>query len=214
MQRGVFISFEGSEGCGKSTQIARLETRLHDVGIQVLRTREPGGTPAGERIRELLQHLPEGEGLTAEAELLLFAASRAQLVREVIEPALARGEWIIADRFLDSTTIYQGIGRGLDANAVAAINDFAVGASLPDLTFLLDMDAARGHARAVEARGDRPDRMEDQPIAFFEAVRKGYLELAEAHRNRIHVIDASDGMDRIEQRIWVECRRRFHEFFL
>lgn len=213
MNRGVFISFEGSEGCGKSTQIARLETRLRDVGLQVLRTREPGGTAAGEQIRELLQHAPEGESLTSEAELLLFAASRAQLVREVIEPALERGEWVIADRFLDSTTVYQGIGRGLAPESVAAINQFAVGDSLPSLTFLLDMDAAAGHARAVSSRGDQPDRMEDQPIQFFEAVRQGYLNLAEKNRKRIHVIDASDGIDRIEQRIWIECRRRFHEFF-
>ncbi len=213
MQRGVFISFEGSEGCGKSTQIARLERRLRDVGIEVLRTREPGGTVAGECIRELLQHAPEGEGLTAETELLLFAASRAQLVRENIAPALERGAWVIADRFLDSTTVYQGVGRGLDAGAVGAINAFAVGRCLPDITFLLDMDASVGHARAVAARGEKPDRMEDQPIAFFEAVRQGYLDLAAAHPERIRVIDASDGIDRIEQRIWLACRRKFDEFF-
>ena len=213
MKRGVFISFEGSEGCGKSTQIARLETRLRDVGIEVLRTREPGGTAAGERIRELLQHLPEGEALTSEAELLLFAASRAQLVREVIRPALEKGQWVIADRFLDSTTIYQGIGRGLDSQAVTAIKRFAVGDCVPDLTFLLDMDAAVGHARAVASRGDRPDRMEDQPLSFFEAVRRGYLDLAKENPERIHLVDAADEIDAIEQRIWTECRRRFDEFF-
>lgn len=213
MKRGVFISFEGSEGCGKSTQIARLENRLRDVGIEVLRTREPGGTAAGEHIRELLQHLPEGEALTPEAELLLFAASRAQLVREVIRPALEKGRWVIADRFLDSTTIYQGIGRGLDAGAVAAINAFAVGDHVPDLTFLLDMDAAAGHARAVASRGDRPDRMEDQPLSFFETVRQGYLGLAEKSPERIAVVDAADGIEEIEQRIWNACRGRFDEFF-
>ncbi len=213
MKPGVFISFEGSEGCGKSTQIVRLETRLRDVGIDVLRTREPGGTDAGEQVRHLLQHAPEGERLTPEAELLLFAASRAQLVREVIEPALARGTWVIADRFLDSTTVYQGIGRGLDAGSVAAINGFAVGTCLPQATFLLDMDAVEGHARAVAARGDEPDRMEDQPLAFFEAVRRGYLNLAEAHPDRIRVIDASDSIESIEQEIWNVCRRQFDEFF-
>ncbi|MCB1232444.1 MAG: dTMP kinase [Verrucomicrobiae bacterium] len=213
MKRGVFISFEGSEGCGKSTQIARLERRLAHVGIEVLRTREPGGTAAGERIRDLLQHAPEGENLMPEAELLLFAASRAQLVREVIAPALDRGAWVIADRFLDSTTVYQGVGRGLDREAVAAINGFAVGEWLPDLTFLLDMDATRGHARAVAARGELPDRMEDQPLEFFEAVRTGYLELAKENPDRIRIIDASDGVDRIEQRLWIACRRKFDEFF-
>lgn len=213
MKRGVFISFEGSEGCGKSTQIARLEARLRDVGRDVVRTREPGGTAVGERIRDLLQHAPEGAALTNEAELLLFAASRAQLVRVVIRPALDRGAWVLADRFLDSTTVYQGIGRGLDPAAVAAINAFAVGDCLPDATFLLDLDAAEGHARAVRRRGDRPDRMEDQPIAFFEAVRKGYLDLAGRDPRRIHRIDASDGIERIEQRIWLLCRRQFDEFF-
>lgn len=213
MKRGVFISFEGSEGCGKSTQIARLETKLRDVGLDVLRTREPGGTPVGEEIRHLLQHAPEGENLTPESELLLFAASRAQVVREVIEPSLARGTWVIADRFLDSTTVYQGIGRGLKADAVAAINGFAVGDCLPDATFLLDMDAVVGHSRAVKFRGDTTDRMEDQPLAFFEAVRSGYLQLAEAQPERIQVIDASDSIEDIEQRIWAACRQQFDEFF-
>ncbi|MCB1079955.1 MAG: dTMP kinase [Verrucomicrobiae bacterium] len=213
MKRGVFISFEGSEGCGKSTQIARLESRLRDVGVAVLRTREPGGTAVGERVRDLLQHAPEGAGMCHETELLLFAASRAQLVREVIRPALEAGTWVIADRFLDSTTVYQGIGRGLDTAAVAAINGFAVGDCLPDATFLLDMDAAVGHARAVASRGEVSDRMEDQPIAFFEAVREGYLALAREHPRRIHVVDASDGIERIEQRIWLQCRKQFDEFF-
>ncbi len=213
MKRGVFISFEGSEGCGKSTQIARLERRLGDVGIEVLRTREPGGTAAGEVIRDLLQHAPEGEHLVSEAELLLFAASRAQLVREKIAPALERGAWVIADRFLDSTTVYQGTGRGLAAAAVDAINRFAVGKWLPDTTFLLDMDAAEGHARAVRSRGDQPDRMEDQPLAFFESVRRGYLKLAEENPERIVVVDAADEIERIEQRIWQVCRQRFDEFF-
>jgi dTMP kinase len=214
MKRGVFISFEGSEGCGKSTQIARLENRLRNVGIDVLRTREPGGTAVGERIRDLLQHAPEGAGLMSEAELLLFAASRAQLVREVIQPALERGSWVIADRFLDSTTVYQGIGRGLDRDSVGAINAFAVGDCLPDATYLLDMDASVGHARAVKSRGEAPDRMEDQPLAFFEAVRQGYLDLARAHPERIHLIDASDGIDEIEQTLWLRCRKQFDEFFL
>lgn len=197
MQRGKFISFEGSEGCGKSTQIRRFVEWLRSLGYEVLVTREPGGTPAGEKIRHLLQHDPDGERLTPESELLLFAASRAQLVREVILPALDRGAWVVADRFLDSTTIYQGVGRGLDREAVACINAFAVGSALPDLTFLLDLDAATGHARAVAASGTLHDRMESQPLSFFEAVRRGYLALASAEPSRIAVIDASRSIDEV-----------------
>ena len=197
MQRGKFISFEGSEGCGKSTQIRRFVEWLRSLGYEVLVTREPGGTPAGEKIRHLLQHDPDGERLTPESELLLFAASRAQLVREVILPALDRGAWVVADRFLDSTTIYQGVGRGLDREAVACINAFAVGSALPDLTFLLDLDATTGHARAVAASGTLHDRMESQPLSFFEAVRRGYLALASAEPSRIAVIDASRSIDEV-----------------
>lgn len=210
MRRGVFISFEGSEGCGKSTQIGLLEKRLRDLSREVLRTREPGGTFIGEIIRDLLQHTPEAANMCAETELLLFAASRAQLVREVIGPALDGGAWVIADRFLDSTTVYQGRGRGLDAKAVDAINRFAVGPFLPDITFLLDMDAAAGHARAVAAEsGAAPDRMEDQPIAFFETVRKGYLDLAAAHPGRFRVLDAAGSIGELESAIWDVCRERF-----
>lgn len=197
MQRGKFITFEGSEGCGKSTQIHRLVERLQDRGIEVVLTREPGGTVVGEKIRHLLQYDPEAANLTDESELLLFAASRAQLVREVILPALEAGKWVVADRFFDSTTIYQGVGRGLDLAAVRSINHFAVGAAIPDLTLLLDLDAATGHARAVKASGAKEDRMESQPLAFFEAVRHGYLELAAAEPERIAVIDASAGIDEV-----------------
>lgn len=197
LQRGKFISFEGSEGCGKSTQIRRFVDWLRTGGREVLVTREPGGTAAGEKIRHLLQHDPDGEALTPESELLLFAASRAQLVREVILPALDRGVWVVADRFLDSTTVYQGAGRGLDLGAVQRINAFAVGAALPDLTFLLDLDAATGHARAVAASGTQHDRIESQPLAFFETVRRAYLELAAAEPDRIAVIDASKGIDEV-----------------
>ncbi len=197
MQRGKFISFEGSEGCGKSTQIRRFVEWLGQGGREVLVTREPGGTAVGERIRQLLQHDPEAEALRPESELLLFAASRAQLVREVVLPALEAGTWVVADRFFDSTTVYQGVGRGLDPAAVRRINEFAVGGARPDLTFLLDLDAATGHARAVAASGEQRDRMEDQPLAFFEAVRRGYLELAAAEPARIAVIDASPPMDEV-----------------
>ncbi|MEC5127644.1 dTMP kinase [Verrucomicrobiales bacterium BCK34] len=201
MQRGKFITFEGSEGCGKSTQIKRFVEMLTDRGFETIQTREPGGTAVGERIRDLLQHDDAGSELADESELLLFAASRAQLVREVIAPALERGAWVIADRFLDSTTVYQGGGRGLNIESVQQINAFAVGDTMPDLTILLDLDAATGHARAVAATGDKPDRMESQPIAFFEKVRQGYLDLATSEPDRISVIDASDTIEAVAAQI-------------
>lgn len=197
LQRGKFISFEGSEGCGKSTQIGRFVEWLRAGGREVVLAREPGGTAVGERIRDLLQHDPEAGAMTAESELLLFAASRAQLVREVVLPSLDRGAWVVADRFLDSTTVYQGVARGLDREAVRRVNAFAVGPATPDLTFLLDLDAATGLARARAASGSRHDRIEAQPPAFFETVRRGYLDLAAAEPGRIAVIDASRGIEEV-----------------
>ena len=152
MPRGLFISFEGSEGCGKSTQIQRLAARLTRLEKTLLLTREPGGTEIGEHLRELLQHSPAGHAMCAETELLLFTASRAQLVREKILPALAGGTIVVADRFLDSTTVYQGVARRLDPGQVRAINRFAVGDCLPDLTFILDLDPALARARLAALR--------------------------------------------------------------
>lgn len=210
MERGIFISFEGSEGCGKSTQISFLTKLLEDCGREVVITREPGGTVVGEKIRDLLQFTPEAEDMTDESELLLFAASRAQLVREVIRPFLEKGICVIADRFLDSTTVYQGIGRGLDAELVAKINQFAVGKTKPDWTVLLDMDAADGHARAIKARGDaQKDRIEDQPLAFFEKVRDGYLALAKDHPDRIETFDAALSIEDLAKSIRQSCLSRF-----
>lgn len=200
--RGRFITFEGSEGCGKTTQIQSLRGRLQEEGREVLLTREPGGTAAGEKIRDLLQHAPEGEGLTPEAEVLLFTASRAQLVREQIMPAIERGVYVLADRFLDSTTVYQGVARGLDAAAVAAINRFAVGECMPDMTFLLDLDIKEGRRRVSErSRGDE-DRMERETDAFFEKVRRGYLDLAAREPERFIVLDAMKSPDEIGREIW------------
>ncbi|MFK5922848.1 MAG: dTMP kinase [Verrucomicrobiota bacterium] len=214
MNKAPFISFEGSEGCGKSTQIARLVEILEKQGREVLLTREPGGTVVGERIRDLLQYTPEAVGMSSEAELLLFAASRAQLVREVIEPTLQQGKWVIADRFMDSTTVYQGLGRGLDAQAVRSINEFAVGEVKPDLTFLLDMDAKQGHARAQAASqaAGQFDRMEDQELDFFERVRQGYLDLAKEEKERIVVIDAAKSIEEVSHCIQDVLKDRYHEF--
>ena len=201
MARGLFISFEGSEGCGKSTQIQRLAARLTGLGKSVLLTREPGGTEIGEQLRELLQFSKAGHAMCAETELLLFTASRAQLVREKIAPALAAGSIVLADRFLDSTTVYQGVARRLDPARVEAINRFAVGDCLPALTFILDLDPAAARTR-LTARPGAPDRMESQPAAFFDAVRAGYLTLVRSDEPRFHLLAAALPVDEIADAIW------------
>ena len=190
-QTGFFISFEGSEGTGKSTQIRLLAESLSEAGSAPVLVREPGGTPVGESIRHLLQHSAESDSIEPETELLLFAASRAQLVREKILPALAAGRVVISDRFLDSTSVYQGVARKIPAGAVEQINLFAAGPRLPDVTFVLDMDSVRAHARLGRRRAGKRDRMEEQPPAFYEAVRRGYLELAAADPGRIRLLDAA-----------------------
>jgi len=204
LPRGVFISFEGSEGCGKTTQIGRLAARLEAIGLPILLTREPGGTPLGESLRHLLKFAEEGRDMTPEAELLLFAASRAQLVRRVIEPALAAGSWVIADRFMDSTSVYQGVARRLDGDAVGFINGFAVGERRPDLTLVLDLDPQEARRRLL-AR-PRPegaaDRMEQMPPDFYAAVRDGYLALARDEPERFRVVKAARAADAVEEEVW------------
>ncbi len=209
--RGFFITFEGSEGCGKSTQIRRLAARLEKSSRACVLTREPGGTAIGEEIRHLLQFSKIGRAMTPEAELLLFTASRAQLVREVIAPALEQGSVVIADRFWDSTTVYQGVARRINAKAVKFINDFAVGDCRPDVTFLLDLDSKLARERMLcryHAAGESEDRMEQQPIEFYEAVRRGYLELAQRDSARVRVLDGALRADEIEEAIWRELFTR------
>lgn len=189
-QKGLFITFEGSEACGKSTQIKMLAESLRNSGHEPLLLREPGGTVAGEAIRHLLQHAPEGEALTPEAELLLFAASRAQLVREKILPALATGRTVICDRFLDSTTVYQGVARRIPATDTAHINAFAIGECMPDITFLLDLDHETSVAR-MQSADRKLDRIERESGDFFQSVRNGYLSLAKENADRIVLLAAS-----------------------
>src|SRR6267143_7096306 len=153
-----FITFEGSEGCGKTTQVKRLAIHLEKIGVIPEVFREPGGTPIGEAIRHLLQHSDENHAMTPEAELLLFEASRSQLVREKIQPALERGDWVICDRFFDSTSVYQGAARQLDLGLVKKLNAFAVGDCVPDLTFVLDTDRATAQSRLGNRKKIR-DRM-------------------------------------------------------
>ena len=210
-QTGFFISFEGSEGSGKTTQIRLLVEYLSRAGITPIVVREPGGTAVGESIRHLLQHSAEGREMTAECELLLFAASRAQLVRERIVPALAAGEIVISDRFLDSTTVYQGVARMIPAKMVEVINCFAAGTRLPDVTFLLDMDATDAHKRISGRPTGDPDRMEEQPVEFYEAVRRGYLDLAWQSAERIRLLDASKPEEEIAREI--QETLRFHAIF-
>jgi dTMP kinase len=212
MRRGLFVTFEGSEGCGKSTQIRRLAAWLRESGHACLTTREPGGTPAGDRIRELLQHAPEGHGLVPEAELFLFGASRAQLVREIIRPALERGEVVVSDRFHDSTEVYQGVARRLPRDMTRTVNGFAVGDTLPDITFLLDMDAAEAHRRLAE-RNRPADRMESEPLSFYQAVREGYLRAAAAEPARFAVLDATRSEEEIAAGIRGILLEKFHGFF-
>ena len=204
MSRGVFITFEGSEGCGKSTQVLRLAARLEQAGVRVLITREPGGTAIGEKIRDLLQFAPESFAMTPETELLLFEASRSQLVRELIRPALENGTAVISDRFFDSTTVYQGVARKLDPEMVATLNNFAVGPDRPDLTIVLDVDVATARARML--RRVRPvgevDRMEQEPIEFYERVCEAYRALVQTEPDRCLLIDGSKTPDEIENEIW------------
>src|SRR6478736_3092664 len=208
MPRLPFITFEGSEGCGKSTQVQRLAARLQRSGVPYLVTREPGGTPIGETIRELLQFAPHNSSMRPETELLLFEASRSQLVRETIKPALERGFCVITDRFFDSTTVYQGAARCFDREIVEGLNAFVVGDCIPDITFALDVDAATAESR-MQKKPRKPDRMEQEPADFYERVRRGYRNLAAREPNRIVLIDGSHNPDEIEEQIWEKLCSRF-----
>jgi dTMP kinase len=186
--RGKFISLEGGEGAGKSTLLAGLLQAIEQRGIRLVQTREPGGTQLGEAARAIVLD-PAQRGLTAEAELLLMFASRAQLVREVIAPALDAGQWVLCDRFADASYAYQGGGRGQPVERIAELERWACDGLKPDLTLLLDLPIATGRARAA-GRGDA-DRIEVEADAFFERVRSTYRERAAAEPKRFRVLDAS-----------------------
>ena len=186
--RGRFISLEGGEGAGKSTLLAGLRDWIGQQGVTLVQTREPGGTAVGEAVRAIVLD-PALHGLAAETELLLMFASRAQLVREVIEPALSAGRWVLCDRFADASYAYQGGGRGQPTPRIAELERWACAGVKPDLTLLLDLPVATGRARAA-GRGDA-DRIEVEADAFFERVRTSYRERAAAEPQRFRVIDAS-----------------------
>ncbi len=185
--RGVFITFEGIEGCGKSTQAHLLRRHLEAEGHDVVLTREPGGTPISEAIREMLLD-PANAAMSPLAELLLYEAARAQHVHELIRPAIEAGSIVVCDRFYDSTTAYQGAGRGLPEIDFERLHDMATGGLSPDLTLFLDLPVEEGLKRAANAAA--PDRIERESIEFHERVRKGFLELAAQHPGRIRTLDA------------------------
>lgn len=204
---GKLISFEGPEGSGKSTQIGLLAKHLQLLGREVLTTREPGGTEIGEQIRNIIVHNSRGDEMCPETELFLFAASRAQLVREVIAPALLKGHVVLSDRFLDSSTVYQGIARNLASDPVQQINHFAVGNVLPDLTIILDVPTEVSLARIRLRASDIPDRMERENAEFFGKVREGYLLLARGMPDRFHVIDGTQSEPEIEKQVWAAVQK-------
>ena len=210
MARGRFITFEGGEGCGKSTQVVRLAAALEERGLKVLLTREPGGTRLSELIRTLLKDEAEDPPVDR-AELLLFLAARAQLVRNVIAPALEAGTWVISDRFSDSTVAYQGYGRGLPVDFVRQANDFACEGLRPDLTFLLDLDPATAERRMrgrEAATNTSADRIERAGSGFHARLRRGFLELAAADAPRFSVVDASKSPDEVAGVVRGECLAR------
>lgn len=206
MPQGLFITFEGTEGAGKSTQIKRLADRLQAEGHRVSCLREPGGTPIGEEIRHTLQHSHDNRAMAPETELLLMNASRAQLVREIIRPALKAGHVVLCDRFYDSTIAYQGSGRGLSLEAINRIIEFTVGTTIPDLTILLRIPLNVSEDRRIgrHSKGPSPqrDRFEEEDRAFFERVARGFEEQSRKEPNRFRTVDGDRDMTAVEEEIW------------
>ena len=213
MAKGRLITFEGPEGAGKSTQAAMLIAKLEQHGLEVVYTREPGGTKMGEAIRGVLQYNAAGEAPCPESEVLLFEASRAQLVRQVIRPALERGAWVVCDRFADSTTAYQGFGRGFPVELMETINRFAIGDAVPDMTILLDVNVSLGMQRCAKRQVHKKgpaDRIEGEALEFHEKVRQGYLELARRFPERFRKVDAMRHAEPIAEDVW----KLVHDAFL
>lgn len=201
----LFITFEGGEGCGKSTQARLLLRKLEQQGIPTILTHEPGGTALGNEIRILLKR-KQGSSISPQAELFLFAASRVQLVAELVRPALQEGKVVICDRFTYSTIVYQGYGRGLDLATVSVVNTMATGNLNPDLTILLDMPSEQG----LERRRSSKDRFELEDLSFHHRVREGYLKMATAEPDRWLLIDASLAKAKIAGIIWDKVRKLWH----
>lgn len=207
LKRGCFITVEGTEGVGKSTNIEFLCSLLQERGIEIVLTREPGGTPLAEELRNLLLQ-PREESVSEDAELLLMFAARAQHIENVIKPALERGAWVISDRFTDATFAYQGGGRGVNQESISLLENLVQKGLQPDLTLLLDLDVETGLARA-SARS-APDRFEQEKVAFFEKVRAAYLKRAANDPLRFAVVDASVELDAVQRQI-AQAVNRFVE---
>ncbi len=198
--KGRFISLEGCEGCGKSTQAVLMKTQLEALGVTVIMTREPGGTPTGEMIRDMLQHHATGENITPAAEVLLFAASRAQHVTNVIRPALEQGHWVICDRFVDSSLAYQAGGRGIPLEQVLAVNEYALDGCWPDVTLWFDVTVETALERMAD-RGAHPDRFESEAGSFHQKVAQMYGVLHKCFKDRIVRLDASQSIEDIAAQV-------------
>jgi dTMP kinase len=204
---GIFLSFEGGEASGKSVQANRLAERLRAEGRDVVSVREPGSTPVGERVRDIVLHAQDIP-LAPNAQALLYSTARAQLVRDVIRPALAQSKVVVVDRFYDSTLAYQGYGHGADLDQLRAVTAFAVGDLRPDRTFLLDLPVEAAEGRAATRKPGRAwDRFEAEARAFHERVRAGYIELAKAEPRRFAVISADRDVDAVFADVWREVER-------
>ncbi len=211
MARGIFITIEGPEGAGKTTQARLLYERLRDR-YPVLYTREPGGTPIGERIRTLLLDEAHRE-MRPETEMLLFAASRAQFVADVVEPALREGRLVLSERYVDASIAYQGVGRGLGVDVVRHVNEAATRGLMPDLTILLDVDPSVGLARARDAAGKegrrgRGDRLEQEDLSFHARVRAGFLTIAREEPDRVHIVDGGRAQQTVHDEIVERVERK------
>ena len=191
MKKGYFITFEGVDGCGKSTQMKLLADYMQNKGYEVVITREPGAKGLGEKIREILLHY-DGE-VSSRAESFLFLADRAQNIDKIVNPAVAEGKIVLCDRHTDSTIAYQGYGRGVDIKELSDLNNIAVGGRIPDLTFVFDVDVNTSMSRV----GKDKDRMESSGIEFFNNVRKGYIEIGKSEPSRVKIIDASKSIESI-----------------
>ena len=205
MTRGRFITFEGGEGTGKSTQVARLVDRLRAEGLEVVRTREPGGSPGGEAIRELVVS-GSSDRWSARTELLLMFAARSDHLERTIRPALAAGRWVVSDRFADSSRAYQGAAGGAAAELVEALDRQVVGDDQPDLTLVFDLPASIGLDRAM-ARAEGEMRFESKGLAFHEQLRAGFAAIARAHKDRCRLIDATGSVDIVADRVWDAVQR-------
>lgn len=210
MVRNLFITFEGPEGAGKTSVLKAVGERLEKEQIEFLSTREPGGIEIAEKIREIILN-PSHTAMNAHTEALLYAAARSQHFHEKVEPALQAGKHVLCDRFIDSSLVYQGMGRGLGVENVRAINEFAIGTRMPDKTILFDLDPAIGLARIEASRQDEINRLDTESLAFHEKVRNGYLQLAMEDKERIITVDANRSLEEVVEEVWMIVKSLIEE---